>query len=247
MASEPLTDTTTSPPRRRPTAPPVSWWRRPWILPLALFSVTFLLYAVPPYLGMDPDQARLPIPESPSWFFPMLITHIFGGALLTLLVILQVWPWLRTRRPAVHRWSGRVYVWAGIPLVGVPALLIAPFSSTGGSVQISNTVWAALWLTSTLLGYAMARRRRFAEHREWMLRSFALIYGIAFNRVLLIVLMTIMSPRLDTVYDGDFGALALDVGAASGFLSWVLPLLFVEWWLKYHRRARRRRPSTRTA
>lgn len=255
MSREPLATRTEGPrknhghtsPRswNRRHAPPVPWWRRPWILPLALFSVTFLLYSVPPYLSLDPTEARLPLPESPSWYFPMLLTHIFGGALLTLLVILQVWPWLRTRHPAVHRWSGRVYVWSGIPLVGIPALLIAPFSGTGASAQIGNTVWAVLWLTFTILGYAMARRRRFAEHRDWMLRSFALIYGIAFNRVLLIVLMMIMSPRLETVYGGDFDALGLDVGVASGFLSWVLPLLFVEWWLKYRRRPRRERNPTR--
>ncbi|SHK40307.1 Predicted membrane protein [Nocardiopsis flavescens] len=233
----------TAAPRPRPAPAPVRWWRRPWILPLALFSLTFLLYAVPPYLSLDPADARLPVPQTPSWYFPVLVTHIFGGALLTLLVILQVWPWLRSRYPAVHRWSGRAYVLAGIPLVGVPALLIAPFSGTGFGTQVSNTVWAVLWLAFTVLGFAMARRRRFADHREWMLRSFALIYGIAFNRVVLVLLIPLALLGVDPeVPAEDPMALAPVVAAPSSFLSWIVPLLFVEWWIKY-RGPRRRRPA----
>ncbi|WP_017586879.1 DUF2306 domain-containing protein [Nocardiopsis ganjiahuensis] len=229
-------------PRRTPAKPPpVRWWERPWILPLALFSAAFLLFAVPPYLSLDPADSRLPVPESPSWYFPALVVHVFGGALITLLVILQVWPWLRTRHPAVHRWSGRVYVLAGLPLVGVPAVLVAPFGEAGASAQISGLVWAALWSAFTVLGYVMARRRRFAAHREWMLRSFALVYGIAFNRVLHVLLLVITAPRVDTVHGGDFEAMSLDLGAASGFLSWILPLLFVEWWLQYRKPRRRAR------
>lgn len=240
----PPAPTDTAAPPARPAPAPVRWWQRPWILPLALFSLTFLLYSVPPYFSLDPADARLPIPETPSWYFPMLVTHIFGGTLLTLLVILQVWPWLRAKYPAVHRWSGRVYVLAGIPLVGIPALLISPFSGSGASTQISNTIWAVLWLGFTVLGYMMARRRRFADHREWMLRSFALIYGIAFNRVIIFLLMPIAvlqaSPE---ALAGDPRELGMAIAPASSFLSWLVPLLFVEWWIKYRRPRRRRRPA----
>jgi uncharacterized membrane protein YozB (DUF420 family) len=237
--------TETAAPRPRPAPVPVRWWQRPWILPLALFSLTFLAYSVPPYLSLDPADARLTVPETPAWYFPALITHIFGGTLLTVLVILQVWPWLRTRYPAVHRWSGRTYVLAGIPLVGIPALLIAPFSSTGFGTQVSNTIWAVLWLAFTVLGYVMARRRRFADHREWMLRSFALIYGIAFNRVVMLVLLPLMLMQVEAgTIAADGHSMALAGAAPASFLSWIVPLLFVEWWLKYRKPRRRRRPAT---
>jgi hypothetical protein len=235
LESSTSTDTVAPPPRQRPGPSHPSWWRRPWILPLFLFSFVFLAFSVPPYVSLDPANARLAVPESPSWYYPVLVIHVFGGTLITLLVILQVWPWVRARHPAVHRWSGRVYVLAGLPLVGLPAMLIAPFSEAGVSAQVSSFVWAVLWSAFTVLGYAMARRRRFARHREWMLRSFVLVYGIALNRVLHILLVMIMAPRVDSVYGGDVEAMSLELGAASGFLSWILPLLFVEWWLKYHK------------
>jgi hypothetical protein len=233
--------TETTPQRPSAHLSPARWWERPWILPLTLFSTAFLLFSLPPYLSLQPADSRLPIPESPAWYYPVLVVHVFGGALITLLVILQVWPWLRTRRPAVHRWSGRVYVLAGLPLVGVSAMLIAPFSEADASARTSAFVWAVLWSAFTVLGYVSARRRHFASHREWMLRSFALVYGIAFNRILHLLLVLAMSPGVDAEHGGDLTALSLELGAASGFLSWILPLLFLEWWLKYRKPRRRSR------
>jgi hypothetical protein len=37
--------------------------RRPWVVPLALLTVIFVGYAVPPYLSLDPALARIqPMP-----------------------------------------------------------------------------------------------------------------------------------------------------------------------------------------
>ena len=37
--------------------------QRPWVVPLALLTVIFIAYAVPPYLTLDPAHARIqPMP-----------------------------------------------------------------------------------------------------------------------------------------------------------------------------------------
>ena len=141
------------------------WWQRPWILPLTLFTLVFLAFSIPPYLDFDPATAPIPIHPEPAWYYPVLLSHIIGGAVLMVIAIGQVWPWLRHRRPGLHRWSGRVYVYFGIPFVGVPALLIAPLNNGPLALAVNNTVWAVGWLAFVLLGYAAARRRRFAQHR----------------------------------------------------------------------------------
>ncbi|MFJ9554459.1 DUF2306 domain-containing protein [Nocardiopsis sp. NPDC101807] len=215
--------------------PAARWWERPWIAPLALLCGTFAAFSVPPYARLDPATAPIPIWEEPGWYYPMLLTHVFGGTVLMALVTLQVWPWLRLAHPAVHRWSGRAYVMLGVPFVGVPALLIAPYSHGGTSVALINTVWALAWLAFTAIGYAMARRRRYGVHREWMLRSFALILSIPLARVSTPLLVLAVLPRLESGYGGDVEALILDVAPGAAFLNTVLPLLFVEWWLKYRR------------
>ncbi|OLT27878.1 hypothetical protein BJF83_16980 [Nocardiopsis sp. CNR-923] len=233
---------TTERPARR-ARPSVPWWRRPWIVPLALSTLVFLTLSVPPYLGLDPDQAPIPVRADVPWHYPMLWTHIAGGTVLMVLVIGQVWPWLRERHPSVHRWCGRVYVFGGVPLVGIPALLIAPLSHTGPSSQVGTTLWAVAWLGFTVTGYVMVRRRRYAEHREWMLRSFVLIYGIALQRLVVPLLLLAMLPRIGRDYDGGVSDLVMDLFPASMFVSWMVPLIVLEWWLGHTRRIGRR-PSS---
>jgi hypothetical protein len=76
--------------------------RRPWVVPLALVTVIFVGYAVPPYLTLDPALARIqPMPPHASYYPRWSPTSSrFGGASRRLP---QVWPWLRGSHPAVHR------------------------------------------------------------------------------------------------------------------------------------------------
>ena len=88
--------------------------RRPWVVPLALLTMIFIGYAVPPYLSLDPARARIqPMPPHTS-YYPLLVAHIFLGSVALLAACIQVWPWLRWSRPAIHRWSGRVHVMAAL-------------------------------------------------------------------------------------------------------------------------------------
>lgn len=74
-----------------------SWWRRPWIFPLAVVTIGFLIYALPPYVTLDPADARLPVPPHSPFFYPALVTHIFLGSIMLCCATLQLWPWLRRR------------------------------------------------------------------------------------------------------------------------------------------------------
>ncbi|MGH3787269.1 MAG: DUF2306 domain-containing protein, partial [Pseudonocardiaceae bacterium] len=155
---------------------------RPWIAPLAVLTVSFLAFSLPPYLSLDPSRSRLPVPPDYPWYYPMLVTHIFFGSVALLTACLQVWPWLRRQHPKVHRGSGRIYVFAGALPAGIVVLTITPFGVWGPNQQTANTMLGLLWLATTLAGYRAARQRRFADHREWMIRSFALAFSIVANR-----------------------------------------------------------------
>lgn len=232
--------------RRTPSEPGKarkSWWRRPWIVPLFLVVVLFLSFSLPPYFGLDPEQARIPIRKDVPWHYTMLVVHIFGGSVAVLAACLQVWPWLRKHYPTVHRWSGRAYVMVGIPFVGIPALFISPLSRSGFGGQVANTLWGILWLTCTILGYRMALKKRYAEHREWMLRSFALIFAIITNRLWGVAAGLALTPQLDTTFGGDTNMLVMVAGPMSIWLSWVTNLIIVEWWMQHtrHRTQRGRR------
>ncbi|WP_236700604.1 DUF2306 domain-containing protein [Allosalinactinospora lopnorensis] len=185
---------------------PRRWWRRPWILPLAPLAAVFIAFSVSPYLTLDPAQARLPLREGSDLHFPMLVAHVVFGSIALVTCCAQVWPWLRRNHPAVHRTSGRVYVFAGVLPAGATAFVVNYLSTSGMATQTSSYLMAALWLGFTYTGFRMARRRRFAEHREWMIRSFALTLSIVINRFWGVLFMLIALPRLDTVYGGDESA-----------------------------------------
>ncbi|MFD6138241.1 DUF2306 domain-containing protein [Promicromonospora sp. NPDC060271] len=230
------TDTTTAP---APAGAPrkIRWWRRPWIAPLAIITAVFLATALPRYVGLDPAQSLVPTDRGPA-FYSALVTHIFAGSIMLSAGVLQLWPWLRAHHPHVHRWSGRVYVASAIP-TAVAALVVAQFPSAGVAQQVANTVMGTLLLTFTLLGYRAVRQRRFADHREWMVRSTALAFSIVANRFWSTFLIAVYVPGALTDPNIGFGSPEIEGAAiASAWMSFVANLLFAEWWL--HRKPKKR-------
>ncbi|KDN21462.1 DUF2306 domain-containing protein [Amycolatopsis rifamycinica] len=207
---------------------------KPWVLPLGLLVTAFLAFSLPPYLGLDSARSRIPAPT--GWYYPVLVTHIGFATIAMVTCALQIWPWLRREHPAVHRRTGRVYVFAGaIPasIAGFVIALAAPFGPVGA---VSNVLLATLWFGCTVQGYRLARARRFGEHRRWMARSFALCMSIISNRIWGVLWAAVLTPQLDTTFGGSELALGQAIAGITTWTGWVLPLLAAEWWLGRGRR-----------
>jgi hypothetical protein len=89
-----------------------------------------------------------------------------------------------------HRWSGRVFMLASV--VGVAsAVAMVPVLPVFGSFSTRvGVVSASVGFSLALVqGYLCVRRREFAKHREWMIRTFAIGLGISTFRVLIPILM----------------------------------------------------------
>jgi hypothetical protein len=224
----------------REPSTPVRRVKRHWPATVvgAVLATGFLVYALPPYLTFDPATSRVATHPDLPLFYPMLVAHILFGSVAIVTSVLQVWPWLRRTHPAWHRWSGRLYLFAGTLPAGVAVMAVAPFGEFGPVQQWGNTTLAVLWLVTGVCGYRAARGRRFAEHRVWMLRSVALTWSIVANRVWLLVVGAVLSPA--TLPDGspDMAQMGQVVGIAT-WASWVVNLLVVEWWVN-----RPKRPAT---
>jgi uncharacterized membrane protein YozB (DUF420 family) len=243
MSTDELSQTTAETNDHRETAR-TPLLQRPWVVPLALLTVIFIGYAVPPYLSLDPARARIqPMPPHVS-YYPLLVSHIFLGSVALLAACLQVWPWLRRSRPSIHRWSGRIYVAAALLASGC-VMIISPMGLHGANQRLANTMLAVLWFGTTLAGYRAIRQRRFADHRQWMLRSVALAFSIVAFRLWMFIAFAVFIPG---IYAGaEVHPVALDqaIGATSWF-SWVVNLLLVEWWLHRGIRRDQRRSSRMT-
>jgi uncharacterized membrane protein len=115
---------------------------------------------------------------------PFLVLHVAGGVAALLVGPLQFVRRIRARRPAFHRATGRIYVLACA--IGAPAGFVLALGTTAGPVAgIGFAVQAVLWAAFTWLGYRAAVERRFGDHREWMLRSYALTAAAITLRLML--------------------------------------------------------------
>ena len=208
------------------------WWRRPWIAPLVALSIAFVAFSLPPYLSLDRTRSRVPQPDDFAPHYPVLVAHVLFGSVALLTACLQVWPWFRGRYPVAHRIIGRLYVFGGVLPAGVMGFTIGAFSPFGPLARVSNVLLATLWLTFTAAGYWMARQRRYAEHRRWMVRSFALTASIITNRFWGVIAYLVLSPQLETTFGGNEKMLAWTIAGLSTWLGWVLTLLVAEWWLE---------------
>lgn len=215
------------------TAPdrPGSWWRQRYLwLVLLLGVVAFnLIYALPRYLSFDPSQSRSGLDPSVPAHFGLLVAHVVTGNVAMVTVLLQLWPWLRRIHPQVHRASGRVYILAGaLPSAGLALFTLIPLRpDQSGSIGLA--AMGVLWIVTTVVGWRMARRRRYAEHRRWMLYSFALAMGTSWGRVIVVVLTAF--PSL--IQHVNFGVLV----EVNNWLGWMVNLLIAHLWIES--RARR--------
>jgi uncharacterized membrane protein YozB (DUF420 family) len=197
-----------------------SWWQRPWLLPVGVVVVWFLFYVWPPYLGLDPSTAVVPLRPDVAVHYPLMVAHIMFGTIALLTVVLQVWPWLRRNYPVAHRWIGRVYVFGGALPACIIALLITPLSV---APSVGTTVGGIFWLITTVMGYIRIRQRRIADHRRWMLYSFAMALNIIWGRIFAVLLP--LTPF------GDSQAAVGHVFGAAPWIGWVINLILVQWWL----------------
>jgi uncharacterized membrane protein YozB (DUF420 family) len=207
--------------------PRPKWWRRPWVVPLALVVAAFLAYSVPPYLTLDPARSRVPAPAGFAAHYWVLVAHITFGTIAIVSVVLQIWPWLRRTHPVAHRRIGRAYVFAGVLPSAAMAVTIGAVSPFGPVVGTLDVVAALLWLGFTIAGWRAVRQRRFADHRKWMIRSFAMCMNTLMTRALSPLGFLLVMPRMGD----DKDAMILSAATVSGVLSVLTLLLLSQWWL----------------
>jgi len=134
-------------------------------LAIALLSYRFLA------LGLEtsfPDMLGH-IANSKLWF----TLHVIASPVALALGLMQFLPRLRDKRPALHRWSGRVYGVA-VLIGGLSGLILAVGFVERPIAALGFAALAVLWLGATANAIRLAMLGRLREHRRWMIRSYAL-------------------------------------------------------------------------
>jgi uncharacterized membrane protein len=138
------------------------------------------------YVNFDasplPYELRVNMLQAP---LPFVLHTTFGG----LALLLGPWQFIaRLRRayPRAHRWLGRCYISCCL-ISGVAAYPVAFGTLAGPMAAAGFASLATAWLATTLFALAAIRRGRVAQHRRFMVLSFALSLSAVTLRVSLLV------------------------------------------------------------
>jgi len=122
------------------------------------------------------DERFLFVPTDPEWrhIAPVqgkLLIHGLTGATALLIGPFQFSDRLRTARPKLHRWLGRIYV--GAVAVSAPLAAWIGFHFERPITAPEQIAQGSFWFLCTLMALLCALRRQFLVHKVWMMRSYS--------------------------------------------------------------------------
>jgi uncharacterized membrane protein len=149
---------------------------------------------------------------------PFLIIHVVSGAVALLIGPLQFVRRIRARTPAVHRAIGRIYV--GACAIGAPSGLMLAIGTNAGPIAGAGfAIAGVLWPAFTYFGVRAAIEGRFQNHREWMIRAYAIVANA--------ITLRLMLPLAGVLRFEFFAAYQV-----IAWLGWITNLLLAEIYLR---------------
>ncbi|WP_052393942.1 DUF2306 domain-containing protein [Kutzneria sp. 744] len=214
--------------------------RRRWpLVTLAVVTVATLVYMLSAYVPPVMSNSRIPVQG--TGHFVLLVAHIFTATVATLTGLVQFWPTLRARYPKAHRWTGRAYFFLGVfpsSVLAIPVMVLAPY---GAANQAAVAVLDVLWIITAVAGYRAARARRFADHRRWMIRNYALTLSSLASRFFTPIMALIIIPQATgPVYQSSEVVIGHDIASGSAWLSLVVTMVIAEGYLQRRQVAKSR-------
>ena len=127
---------------------------------------------------------------------------------------------IRTRWIQFHRWVGRIYV-VSASLTAIGAVILTYRLPVFGTftATVATLLFVTLFMLALVKGYLHARRWEIVQHREWMIRAFALGLSVSTLRVQLELLRWLFDLSFVEAWD------------TAIWLSFVVTLLIAETWI----------------
>lgn len=193
----------------------LSWW--------VLFLVCVVFGGFALMMGINEILVRWEIADSANQrTVPLVfIIHAILGSIALVCGPLQFNRYLLRTRRSLHRMLGRIYVGA-IWITSMSGLWLTIFFDVSVAAKVVFGVLAILWFATTTMAFVRIRQRKVAQHREWMIRSFALSFFFVTFTFWVEGLASTSLPA----------AVVYPLGV---FLSWGVNLLLAEIWIRQTR------------
>lgn len=163
------------------------------------------------------------------WF----VSHIATAVIPLITGPFQFWTWFRKHNIKWHRLIGKVYI-IGSLLGGLSAIYLGITQPYPGSI-VPTLILASLWLFMTSAAWITIKRKNVQAHRLFMIRSYTLTLAFVFLRIL-----------SDLVYKHNFLSFLKNEevrDATYEWMSWIVPVLIVEFFISWLPAMRKTRSS----
>jgi uncharacterized membrane protein len=208
-----------------------------WWLVLLSISITFIPLLILFLHSIDAGfyivDRMYPQLQSRTGFIiysKFIYSHMYLNGVALFTGIFQFNQFVRKKSELLHRIVGFVYMLT-VTLGSIAAIMYARNQSyggeqeDGGSAGVLSFIWMAIG--SVLPGYAgfyyIVFRNDITRHKEWMLRSYACLFG---SGVLFRVLANVYLPYMPKQYPAWIAMI---------WMSWVIPLLCIEQFISYNK------------
>jgi uncharacterized membrane protein len=141
--------------------------------------------------------------------------HIFSGPVVLFNGLIVLSESVR-RHGGLHRWLGRLQVVVLLLFVLPSSVVMSRHAFGGWPAGLSFLVLSAATASCAIAGVMHARRRRYGQHRRWMLRSYVLICSAVALRLISGAAGLVGVPSPEGAY------------IVAAWSSWLLPLAAYE-------------------
>jgi uncharacterized membrane protein len=202
------------------------------VLAMAVVAAVAIPVLLFPYLSLDPGRSRIPVT---GLHYATLVVHVLTAATALVLGVLQLVPRIRARR-VVHRRLGRAFLLVGVVAFGLTGIPLALTTPDGDVTRYGVLVPAVGWLVCAALGWSAIRRGRLADHRAWMIRTYALTFFALTARLVVPLLIAVQMPFQEERSPDAVRELVSRTIPYGQWLGWIIDLAIAQYVLYRLRR-----------
>ncbi|RQO31824.1 hypothetical protein DBR32_04815 [Taibaiella sp. KBW10] len=175
------------------------------------------------YFPFSPEAAFLQIKQTEvtqiGYYLPIFYIHVCSAMFCLPAGFTQFNRAILKQRKKLHRVLGFIYI-VSVLFFAAPSGFVIGLHANGGWVaKLFFTTLAILWFIFTLKAWIAVKNKAYEEHRQLMMRSYALALSAITLRLWKVILVKLFHPA------------PMDVYMIISGLGWVPNLLWVEYLL----------------